>query len=157
MRGSYVFQRTLIKLGALFSYCGGPLILCDTLKPSLGKFMAFAVTFLPILPMIFGAESLFDPIPPRRVGSRNGSILEDGTGWGVRVVQLGLVGALVLLVMHGYGAWILATTLPRPDQGLYMFGLAVGIPMAGVYAYAAQKWLSRVRAPQDMFAPIEPK
>jgi hypothetical protein len=36
-----LFQQSMIRVGALFSYCGGPLIVCDMLKPRLGTFLAF--------------------------------------------------------------------------------------------------------------------
>jgi len=115
------------------------------------------VTFAPIVLMISGTESLFGPSPRRRGRTRGyESDTGDGAGWEILMVRLGLVGAVVTLLMHGYGAWILATTAPRPDHGLYVFGLVVGIPLAVGYVTSARRWLNRARAPQDMFSPIEP-
>jgi cell division protein FtsW (lipid II flippase) len=156
-----LFQQVLIKLGALFSYCGGPLIVCEMLKPRLGMFLAFAVPFVPILLMIFGAESLFDPSPQRQGVApgrlRYESDSDDWLRWEILSVRLGLIGALLTLMMHAYGAWSLATTPPRPDHGLYVFGIVVGIPLAGVYAHAARRWLNRAGSPQDSFSPVEPR
>lgn len=154
-----LFQQWVIKAGALFSYCGGPLIVCDLLKPRLGGFLAFGVPFAPILLMVLGAESLLPrrqrvaPGPPGRdeSGSDHGAELR------IRLVRLGLIGALLTLMMHVWGAWFLATTAPRPNQNLYVFGIVVGIPLAGVYAYSARRWLNRVRGPQDSLAPVEPR
>ena len=132
----------LIKTAALWSYCGGPLILVGVLKPRLGIAVAFGITFLPIVLMILGAPYL----------------AEDRTlrweGWSVRP---GLYGAWMSLTMHAYGAWILATATTRSlDFRLYVSGLAVGIPVAGWYAISATRWLNRVRGPQNDPTPIEP-
>ena len=155
-----LFQHTLIKLGALFSYCGGPLLVCGMLKPRLGNFLAFAVPFVPIVLMIFGAEPLLGPSPRRQVvapGSSPEPVPDDGVPWGIVFVRLGLIGALLTLMMQSYGAWLLATTPHRPDHNLYVFGIIVGIPLAGVYASLARKWLNRIGVPQDPFSPIEPR
>ncbi|MGH7725697.1 MAG: hypothetical protein ACREOU_09730 [Candidatus Eiseniibacteriota bacterium] len=151
----------LIKIGALLSYCGGPLILTDMLKLRIGTPLAIALTFAPIVLMIFGVESLFDPSPRRRerirsVPSQQGPVPEEGVRWAVLFVRLGLAGALVTLLLHAYGAWSLATMPARPDHGLYVFGIIVGIPLAGWYAYSARRWLSGAGAPEDPFSPIEP-
>ena len=157
-----LFQQSLSKIGALFSYCGGPLIVCDLLKPRLGTFLAFVVPFVPIVLMIFGAEALFDPSPPRQriaPGPFNRDEFESDTGvrWGILFVRLGLIGALLTLMMQGYGTWFLATTPPRPDHNLYVLGIAVGIPLAVAYVYAAKRWLNHVGGPQGPFSPVEPR
>jgi len=77
--------------------------------------------------------------------------------WEIRFVRLGLYGALVALVMHLYGVWILATTtVLRADRGLCVVGLTVGIPVAVGYAYSASRWLKRVMQPTADPSPIEP-
>jgi len=138
-----VFSQILIKVGALFSFCGGPLILCEMLKPRVGTNVAFGVCFLPIALMIFGALCLDDP----GVG-----------GTKILLVRLGLIGSLMALAMHGYGAFILAAaTARRPDHALYVIGLFIGIPTSIGFAYLAKQWLDRVRAPKDSFSPLEPR
>lgn len=149
------FRYLLVKLGALFSFCGGPLILCEMLKPRIGTTMAFVVTFAPILFMIFSADSLFEG--PWRPPATPGSQPKKGVQWGIVFMHFALAGALVTLLMHAYGAWILASPPPRPDRGLNLFGLVVGIPIAVAYIYFARRWLERATTPDDPFAPIEPK
>ena len=148
-------RHLLTKLAALFSFCGGPLVLCDVLKPRIGVGMAVVVTFAPILFMLLMADELFDGPPVR-------SAVQDpapkrGVRWGILFMRLALVGALATLLMHGLGAWILATNVPRPDGGLTWFGIVVGIPIAAAYAYFATRWLDRAAPPADPFAPIEPR
>jgi hypothetical protein len=132
----------VIKIAALLSYCGGPLILADVLKPHLGVPVAFGVTFLPIVLMILAAPSL------------------EGRSWrwdGL-FVRPGIYGAWMSLAMHAYGGWILATAAVRSlDFGLYVVGLIVGIPIAIWYVISANRWLSRVEAHRNDPTPIEPR
>jgi hypothetical protein len=148
-----------IKIGALACYCGGPLLLSDTLKARYGTPFAFGVTFLPIVLMFFGTDPLMDRAPRRGAGdtlARGEPVSHERLDWGTLFVRLGLVGALVTLGMHGYGAWALATMPRRPDHYLYLVGMIVGIPLAGAFVVAAKRWLRRVRASRDVFSPIEP-
>jgi len=161
-------QSGLIKIGALISYCGGPLILSDSLKPRIGTPLAFGATFAPIALLLFGIMALADsawtgpraeradPEPPLP-GEQAPPVEPSGTvpdlvGWGdearhgILMVRLGVVGAVLTLLMHGYGAWTLATTTARADSGLNLVGLVVGVPMAGGFLYLARERLSRVRS-----------
>jgi hypothetical protein len=154
----------LVKLGALLSFCGGPLILLEVMKPHLGTEASFGVAFLPIVLMIVGSPSLRrEDLLPESLGKRG----MDGTAkipgferpwlWEIRFVRLGFCGALIALVMHLYGAWILATTtVLKADRGLCVVGLTVGIPVAVGYAYSASRWLKRVAEPAADSSPIEP-
>jgi len=119
----------LIKVTALLSACGGPLVIYGFLKPRLGVPVAFGICFLPIALMIFG--TLFMDI--------------DGIGaFQARFVRLGLAGALLALNMHLYGVYVLATAAARgPDDGLTIVGIIVGIPTSAVYIYLTRRWLSR--------------
>ena len=150
----------VIKIGALACYCGGPLLLSDVLKVRYGTPIAFGVTFLPILLMFFGTDPLMDRTSRR--GARDSltqgePVSHEGVDWGVLVMRLGLAGALVVLGMNAYGAWLLTTMPRRPDHYLYVVGVVVGTPLAGLYAFAAVRWLRRVAAPRDIFSPLEPR
>lgn len=154
----------LVKLGALLSFCGGPLILFEVMKPRLGTEASFGVAFLPIVLMIVGSPSLRgeDLLPEsRRRHGMDGGTMTSGIQrpwlWEIRFVRLGSYGAMIALIMHVYGAWILTTTtILRADRGLCVVGLIVGIPVAVGYAYSANRWLKRVTEPAADPSPIEP-
>lgn len=149
-----------IKIGALACYCGGPLLLSDVLKVRYGTPFSFGVTFLPILLMFFGTDPLMDRSSRRHARdflNQGEPVSHEGVDWGVLVMRLGLAGALVVLGMNAYGAWLLTTMPRRPDHYLYVVGMVVGTPLAGLYAYVAMRWLRRVAAPQDIFSPFDPR
>ena len=174
----HLAQSGLIKIGALISYCGGPLILSDLLKPRLGAPLAFGVTFAPIALWLFGSMALAESAwEGPRAGSANRELpapgelaapmepsgtVPDLVGWGdearhgILMLRLGVVGAVLTLIMHLYGAWTLATTTARADSGLNLVGLVVGAPMAGGFLYLARKRLSRVGAFHVGTSPIDP-
>lgn len=156
-----LFQSGLLHIVALLSYCGGPLLVADLMKPHTGMPLAFVVTFLPVLLMLFGIFALHQSgwtSRARRAGAgfpepgelavavQPSSTVADLLGWGddarheILMVRLGLVGAVVLLFLHAYGAWSLASA-PGPDSGLHRIGLIVGLPVAGGYVYVARRWL----------------
>ena len=58
---SFPWQVLLLKLAALFSFCGGPLVVADSLKTHMHRDLAFAIAFLPTLGLIFGSWSLWEP------------------------------------------------------------------------------------------------
>lgn len=136
-------QSGIVKIGALISYCGGPLILSDSLKPRIGVPLAFGVTFAPIALLLFGIMALADS---PWTGPRAERADPEAPSHGILMVRLGVVGAVLTLLMHGYGAWTLATTTARADSGLNLVGLVVGVPMAGGFLYLARKRLIRVGA-----------
>ena len=72
-------------------------------------------------------------------------------------MRLGLAGAFMVLGMNAYGAWVLTTMPRRPDHYLYVVGVAVGTPLAGLYAFAAIRWLRRLAAPRDIFSALDPR
>ena len=51
-------REAVLKIAALFSYCGGPLFIADVLKPRLKLGLAFLITFLPVGLMVLGAPCL---------------------------------------------------------------------------------------------------
>lgn len=114
----------LIKPIALFSACGGPLYIADTLKPFYGDLPAFAVGFAPIGLITFGSLWIDD----------------DGDGFVKRLlVRAGLVGAYGLAGMNLYTAWKLLTAPPPADRGLIIIGLIVGTIATVMYVRAARR------------------
>src|SRR5262245_24331262 len=79
----------LLRIAALFSYCGGPLFIADALKPRLGTLPPFLITFLPVGVMVLGAFFLHDDTSDRL---------------SFRIVSAGRVALYVVLAMHIYVA-----------------------------------------------------
>ena len=121
----FPWRLLLLKLGALLSFCGGPLVLADSLKIHLDKNVAFAIAFLPTAALIFGVYSLWRAIHDR---------------WDNLMVLFGTVGAAALIMMNAFAIWELATGPERADGGLIKVGIAVGIVFVLFYAYASHKF-----------------
>ena len=119
-------KETLLKLSALFSYCGGPLFVADLLKPRLGKGPAFLITFLPVGFMLMGSFFLEDR-PDRLMRG---------------AVRAGLLGMYMALAMHAYTLWRLLAGVHIAEPWLYWFGMAVGAAWSVHYLRAAGRWLS---------------
>lgn len=115
-----------LKLAAIFSYCGGPLFLCDLLKPSLTVALAFSITFLPVLLMVLGAFCLED------ARSR----------WTRAGLRAGRLGVYAVLTMNVYAVWCFAHGVRVPDQTLHYIGIAVGLVWTAVYLWEAHRWES---------------
>lgn len=98
----------LFKLATLFSFCGGPLLVCELLKPRLGQDPAFVVGMAPVALMAYGALTMRDGDDSRVV------------------VWLGAIGAVVVLAFNLFAAWHLGTHSAVPDAGLISFGIGIG-------------------------------
>jgi hypothetical protein len=117
-------RETVLKIAALFSYCGGPLFIGEILKPRFGAGPAFLVTFLPVGLMVIGALCLDD--------TRN--------RWSFAAVWAGRLGLYIALGMHLYALWCFVDGVRMPDQSLYYLGIAVGMAWSIVYLRAARRW-----------------
>jgi hypothetical protein len=115
----------LLKLAALFSFCGGPLVLADSLKAHMDKDPAFAIAFVPTVALIFGVYSLWEAVPNR---------------WDDAMVILGALGATVLVGMNVFAVFELITSPERADGGLIKLGIAVGIVFVAYYAHASRRF-----------------
>jgi hypothetical protein len=128
---SFPWQVLLLKLAALFSFCGGPLVLADALKTQMGKNVAFAIAFLPTLGLIFGVWSLWEPAPNR---------------WDNAMVIVGALAAVALLGTNVYAVLELMNDPERADAGLIRLGIAVGVVFVAYYAHATHKFFASRRA-----------
>ena len=90
-----------LKIAALFSFCGGPLLVSERLKPHFGSQIAFLVTFVPVGLMLFGALFLEDDI-----GDRVARV----------AVWSGRQALYVVVAMHAYAVWCFAHGLRVPEQ-----------------------------------------
>lgn len=131
----------VIKLGGLLSACGGPLLVMDRLKGSLGAPTAFTIGFLPIVLMMVGAFHLTDPV---------------GDRWARRAVELGLVGMYIMVAMQLYGIWLILGGLRSPALGLYCTGIVTGLVSAAAYQWLAARWIARDRAASMGSVPYQP-
>lgn len=112
------FQALILKLAALFTFCGGPMILADTLKPEFGQMGGFAVGMAPVAMLLLGGTALADP----------------HRDWFERMsIRAGVMGAIVIVAMNAYGVWVLVANPDRADATLNWIGVVVG--MATVVAY----------------------
>ena len=150
VRGWQYFPRKLIQMAALISFFGGPLILANLLKARTGMLVAVLVTILPMVLLILGIGSLIDRMPNQ--GRRT---LHGADRQGVLMVRLGVFGALVTLLMHGLGIWILMASTAGEDDRLNVLGIIVGVLLAVWFVLSARDWLSRVKVP-DTSSPIHP-
>jgi hypothetical protein len=136
----------LVKIAALFSYCGGPLLVSDLLKPRFGTQVAFPVTIAPVLLMVLGALFLDDDVEDR--------LARAAVWWGRQ-------GLYVALAMHVYAIWRFALGLHVSEQWLYYAGIIVGLIWSTVYLRAGRRWVvarhrSTGRPPDRDSSPIEP-
>lgn len=128
---SFPWQVLLLKLAALFAFCGGPLVLADALKTQMDKNVAFAIAFLPTLGLIFGVWSLWEPAPNR---------------WDNAMVTVGALAAVALLGTNVYAVLELMNDPERADAGLIRLGIAVGVVFVAYYAHASHKFFASRRA-----------
>jgi hypothetical protein len=119
------FRIAFLKIAALFSFCGGPLLVSDRLKPHFGPQVAFLVTFVPVGLMFFGALFLEEDI-----GDRLARV----------AVWLGRQALYVVVAMHVYAVWRFANGLRVSEQYLYYIGIGVGFVWAMLYLYTARRW-----------------
>lgn len=142
-----MLRELLLRLAALFSYCGGPLFIADILKRRLGPGpAAFLITFLPVGLMVLGGFSLDD-----RTRSR----------WSRTMVWAGRQALFVVLGMHAYAAWFFAHGVRKPDQGLHYIGILVGVVWSVAYLRESHRWAAASGGPTHEIDrastdPIEP-
>jgi hypothetical protein len=122
----------VLKLAALFSFCGGPLFLSDVLDIKHRSLLYFAIPIAPVVLLVFGALALQS---------------EETDTFGRLSIEGGLVGAALLTAMNLWAAFELFGALPRPDGGLMTFGIAVGLCTAIVYTVTAMPFLRRTGGP----------
>lgn len=118
---------SLLKIAALFSYCGGPLFIADMLKRRHDSGWNFVITFAPVLLMVFGAFCVDDTLRSR------------GSAW---CVWAGLQGLYVVAAMNVYMLWRFSDGVRVPDQSLHYIGVTVGVVWGVVYWRAARRWPS---------------
>src|SRR5262245_61824808 len=119
---AYTIRDALLKIAALFSYCGGPLFIADLLKPHLDKDVASLLTFVPVGFMVIGAYFLEDVFPDR---------LSSAAVW------VGRLSLYVVIGMHVFAFWRFANGVRVPDQRLHYIGITVGVLWSFAYLRAA--------------------
>lgn len=120
----------VLRIAALFSYCGGPLFISGVLKPRVSGVPGFLLTFLPVGLMVVGALCLDDDTRSR---------------WSFAAVWAGRQGLYVVLGMHAYALWCFVDGVRVPDQSLHYIGIAVGLAWSVAYLRAARRWVSSAR------------
>lgn len=128
MYGSFPWQLLLLKLAALFSFCGGPLVLADSLKTQMDKDAAIAIAFVPTVGLIFGVYSLWTPVPDR---------------WDNAMVKFGAFAAVALVGMNVFAVLELINGPERADAGLIKLGVTVGAVFVACYADASHRFFAR--------------
>ena len=119
-------QRLIVKILALVTFAGGPMVVVDRLKPAYGDMNSFLLGFSPVAVLVFSAVT----------------VLEDEPTWFTWLwAWIGLVAALVVLAMDGWAAYGLVFGPTRGDFGLVAFGITVGPVAAAAYGWAARKTL----------------
>ncbi len=138
------FGLLLLKLLALFSFCGGPLRVTDALKRYLPQPYAFALAFSPLVLLLFGAFALRD-------GARD--VLDR---WSIAG---GRFGSVLLLAMNAYSSWLLLRGDSSADRGLVAFGTVVGVLTALLYfrlaAFGGDRRPPTLLALEDQRPPAE--
>jgi hypothetical protein len=114
-----------LKLAAILSFCGGPLVLVEWLEVHIDRNVAFAIGMFPSASLIFGVFSLRDARPDR---------------WDDWMVSLGLIGAAALIAMNIFGLYHLTIEPAHPDSGLIKFGIAIGLLFSAYYAHASYRF-----------------
>ena len=117
-------REAVLKIAALFSYCGGPLFVGELLKRRIGQGPAFLITFLPVGLMVIGALCLDD--------TRN--------RWSSAAVWAGRLGLYIVMGMHLYALWCFVDGTRTLDQSLYYLGITVGMVWSIAYLRAARRW-----------------
>lgn len=126
--GRGLLGQLLVKLTALLSFCGGPLLVAELLEPALGGPGSFVAAFAPLAVVLYGALFLEDPSPARL---------------DLAIVRAGLCGVPPVMGMNVYAVWHLAAHPARPDQALIALGVVVGTLAAALYTALALRLLHR--------------
>ena len=94
----------VLRIAALFSYCGGPLFISGVLKPLIKVGSAFWITLLPVGFMVLGALCLHEDARNR---------------WSFAAVWVGRQGLYIVLGMQVYAVWCVVDGVRVPDQSLH--------------------------------------
>jgi hypothetical protein len=121
-----MIREVLLRIAALFSYCGGPLFIADLLKPRMSAGMAFLITFPPVLLMVLGALLMDDDLRSR---------------WASTAVRAGRLGLYIVLGTHAYALWCFVRGVRMPDQVLHYLGIGIGVVWSIYYLRAARRWV----------------
>jgi hypothetical protein len=122
-----MMRDAVLRIAALFSYCGGPLFIADLLKTHFSMGPVFLITFLPVGLMVVGAFFLNDDVRDRV---------------SFALVWAGRQGLYIVLGMHLYALWCFVHGVCVPDQRLHYLGIAVGAAWSVAYLHAARRWVS---------------
>jgi len=117
-------REAVLRIAALFSYCGGPLFIADLLKPRFGVVPVFLITFLPVGLMVVGALCLD---------------FETRDRWSLAAVRAGRKSLYIVLGTHFYALWCFAGGMRVPDQSLHYLGIGVGVLWSIAYLRAARR------------------
>lgn len=130
-----------VRIAALFSYCGGPLFVSELLKPRVGAWPAFLITFLPIGFVVLGTFFMDDD-------------LHDS--WLELPVRAGLLSLYIVLGMHLYALVAFASGVRVREPVLYYIGIAFGVAWAVFYLRAYRRWIRRKEALARVVDPSSP-
>jgi len=130
-----------LRIGILFGFCGGALLISDQLKPIYGLWPVFIVLFAPFLMVMVGIFVLSESsLTPR----------------GRVMVQIGFVGIAVIFAFNAYALWFFARGGQHLSRGLILIGIVVGTLGSLAYATVARRKLAAFRATELMSGePIE--
>ena len=123
----------------IFSFCGGPLLVADLLKPHFGDASGL-VAMAPLMVVLYGAFPLMALMPP--IDSPRRSKL-DGYG-----VLAGLVAVMVVGLMNAFALWQFAVGADHPNRSLIIWGIAIGTALSVAYVHLARRYLHLPPAPQ---------
>lgn len=123
----------VLKIGALLTFCGGPLYLSDRLEPIVHQPWAFGVAFAPVAVFLFATLSL----------------VEDGPRSGGIAVWSGAISSAVILVESAWAAWQIMAGPARADSGLMLLGCAVSFAVVVAYAQLASRSPASGARPRD--------
>jgi hypothetical protein len=119
------FATLALKLSALFSACGGPMVVMDALKPTLGDPLHFVVGFAPVALAVMGAFSL---------------ALDEHDAPARFFVAAGLAGVVAVAATNVYAVVRLVRGPPPADAGLVVLGIVVGTLSGIGYVARYRTW-----------------
>ncbi|MEL7368910.1 MAG: hypothetical protein AAFN74_08370 [Myxococcota bacterium] len=125
-RGYGHIELFTLKILVLFSFCGGPLYLCDHLKAIAPNPWNFVIAFAPLAVMMYGALSFSDDTSER---------------FSRIAVKVGFGGALILFVESFVALTATFYEPPRADGGLIATGSVIGLIACVLYIRLARLFL----------------
>ena len=117
-----------LKVTALVTFCGGPLYFSRVLQVRLGDPWGFSVAFAPVAVLAFVVLSALEDEP---------------SGFVRALLRLGGLAAGAVLAMSAYATAQILSGEVRADSGLILFGSAVSVVMALLYARFARRVLDQ--------------